>query len=99
MARLLPRHSRREGAHDESARLSHPLLTQVAHQACRTTSSAAAAITRCALAASGAHELVAAAGDPTLLEQLVVPEPSDFLEGGPVLTRNAAAVLLPLDAR
>jgi HD-GYP domain-containing protein (c-di-GMP phosphodiesterase class II) len=99
MARLLPRHSRREGARDESARLSHPLLTQVAHQACRATSSGAVAITRTALAEGGEYELVAAAGDPTLLDQLVVLEPGDFAEGALVTSRNAAAVLLALDAR
>jgi HD-GYP domain-containing protein (c-di-GMP phosphodiesterase class II) len=98
MTRLLPHHTRREGAREASGRLSHPLLTQVAHQACRSTSSGAVAITRSALPA-GEHELVAAAGDPALLDQLVVPEPCDFSEGGPLLTRNAAAVLLPLDAQ
>jgi len=98
MARLLPRHGRRGAARDDDARLSHPLLTQVAHQACRTTSSAAVAITRSALATQE-HELVAAAGDASLLDQLLVLEPGDFPDGGPVLSRNAAAVLLPVDPR
>jgi HD-GYP domain-containing protein (c-di-GMP phosphodiesterase class II) len=98
MARLLPRHSRRGTARENDTRLSHPLLTQVAHQACRTTSSAAVAITRSALATQE-HELVAAAGDAALLDELVVLEPCDFPDGVPVLSRNAAAVLLPVDPR
>jgi len=86
MARLLPRQTPYDAARDGS----HPLLAHVARQACRATSSGAVAITR-------AHELVAAAGDAALLDQLVVLEPRDFPEdGAPVLSRGAAAVLLPL---
>jgi HD-GYP domain-containing protein (c-di-GMP phosphodiesterase class II) len=98
MARLLPRTGLQDPARNEPPRRSHPLLTQVAHQACRMTSASAVAITRSALPTPD-HEVVAAAGDPTLLDQLVVLEPSDFLDGAPVVSRTAAAILLPLDAR
>ena len=100
MARPLPRHSRFETARDGDgdARRSHPLLTQVAHQACRATSSEAVAITRSALAtAEHEPELVAASGDPALLDQLVVLEPGDFPDRVPVVSRSAVAVLLSLD--
>jgi HD-GYP domain-containing protein (c-di-GMP phosphodiesterase class II) len=98
MARLLPSTGPRDAARDEPARRSHPLLTQVAHHARRMTSAGAAAITRSALPAPE-QEVVAAAGDPTLLEQLIVLEPRDFLDGAPVVSRTAAAILLPLDAQ
>jgi HD-GYP domain-containing protein (c-di-GMP phosphodiesterase class II) len=79
-----------------AARLSHPLLTQVAQQACRSTSAAAAAITRCT--AETGHELLAAAGDPELLDDLAVPRRDELRDAGPVVSRQAVSALLPLDA-
>jgi HD-GYP domain-containing protein (c-di-GMP phosphodiesterase class II) len=75
--------------------LSHPLLTQVAHQACRATSAAAAAITR-ATTETG-HELLAAAGDPELLDDLAVPGRDELRDAAPVVSGHATSALLPLD--
>jgi HD-GYP domain-containing protein (c-di-GMP phosphodiesterase class II) len=79
-----------------AAQLSHPLLTQVAHQACRSAPAAAAAITR--WTAETGHELLAAAGHPELLDDLAVPGRDELRDGAPVVSRHAASALLPLDA-
>jgi HD-GYP domain-containing protein (c-di-GMP phosphodiesterase class II) len=80
-----------------SAQLSHPLLTQVAHQACRSAPAGAVAITRCTTAETD-HELLAAAGDAELLDDLAVPARDEFRDTAPVTSRHAACALLPLDA-
>jgi HD-GYP domain-containing protein (c-di-GMP phosphodiesterase class II) len=78
-----------------ATRLSHPLLTQVAHQACRSAPAGAAAVTRHATGAG--HELLAAAGDAELLDDLAVPARDAFRDAEPVVSRHAASALLPLD--
>jgi HD-GYP domain-containing protein (c-di-GMP phosphodiesterase class II) len=80
-----------------TTRAGHPLLTQVAHQACRSTSAGAAAITRGEPGADE-HELIASAGDPVALERLPALAPEDFGDGAHVVTRHAAISLLPLSA-
>jgi HD-GYP domain-containing protein (c-di-GMP phosphodiesterase class II) len=73
---------------------THPLLNHVAHHACRSASCAAVAVTRCA-GRDADHELLAAAGDPAALGDLVVPE----LDGADVsVSRESATALLALDA-
>jgi HD-GYP domain-containing protein (c-di-GMP phosphodiesterase class II) len=78
---------------------THSLLDHVAQHACRTTTSAAVAITRCA-GLGGDHELLAAAGDPDVLGDLVVPERHALTggDGEPVVSRDGACALLVLDA-
>jgi hypothetical protein len=77
---------------------THPLLTHVAHHACRTASCAAVAITRCP-GGDADHELLAAAGDPDALGDLVVPERHALMAGGdPLVSRDGACALLALDA-
>jgi HD-GYP domain-containing protein (c-di-GMP phosphodiesterase class II) len=77
---------------------THPLLTHVAHQACRTTTSAAVAITRAAAATVAAddHELLAAAGDVDALGELAVPDRATLDRGGLVVARDSASALLLL---
>jgi HD-GYP domain-containing protein (c-di-GMP phosphodiesterase class II) len=85
---------------------THPLLANVAHQACRATASAAVAITRCAPAAGAGvptpapasedHELLAAAGDPDVLADLAVPPRAALGDGAPVFSRDSACALLTL---
>jgi HD-GYP domain-containing protein (c-di-GMP phosphodiesterase class II) len=77
---------------------THPLLAHVAHQACRTTTSAAVAITRCTPLAGTAdeHELLAAAGDPDVLPDLTVPSRAALGDGAPVFATDSACALLPL---
>jgi HD-GYP domain-containing protein (c-di-GMP phosphodiesterase class II) len=76
---------------------THPLLTHVAHQACRTTTSAAVAITRSAAAGTEDHELLAAAGDVDALGELAVPDRALLDRGGLVVARDSASALLLLD--
>ena len=97
MARILHRQTRGGQSRDETARLSHPLLTQVAHQACRSASAGAVAITRCT-GAGAEPELLAAAGEPELLDELALPAHAELRDGEPVVTRGAASALLALDA-
>jgi HD-GYP domain-containing protein (c-di-GMP phosphodiesterase class II) len=88
VARLLPR----------TTRADHPLLAQVAQQACRSTSAAAAAITR-GERATGEHEVIAGAGDATALDDLDTLRPLDFPDGEHVVvTPGVAVVLLPISA-
>lgn len=93
MSRLLSR----------TARAEHPLLVQVAQQACRATSACAAVITR-AERPDGEHEVIACAGDALAVDDLPALEPGDFPDAGGgtghvhVVTRQAAAGLLPLSA-
>ena len=75
---------------------THPLLTHVAHQACRSTTSAAVAITRSATVAPDDHELLAAAGDVDALGELSVPDRAVLDRGGLVVARDSACALLPL---
>lgn len=75
---------------------THPLLAHVAHQACRTTTSAAVAITRSATAAPDDHELLAAAGDVDILGELAVPDRALLDRGGLVVSRDSASALLLL---
>jgi HD-GYP domain-containing protein (c-di-GMP phosphodiesterase class II) len=75
----------------------HPLLTQVARQARRATSSSAAAITR-GHAPPGEHELIACAGEASALDHVASLQPADFPDGRHVVTRTTAAALLPLSA-
>lgn len=70
---------------------THPLLTHVAHQACRATHSAAVGITR-------EDELLAAAGDASVLGELAVPERHAFTDDDVVVVRDGASALLSLDA-
>jgi HD-GYP domain-containing protein (c-di-GMP phosphodiesterase class II) len=98
MARFTPDSRAATHVHeDAAASLSHPLLMQVAIQACQATCAGAAAITR-GEPASTEHEVLAAAGDPALLCDLSVPERDAFAGGAPVIRRNAATCLLELDA-
>jgi HD-GYP domain-containing protein (c-di-GMP phosphodiesterase class II) len=97
MARLLSRPGRRGDDRATHARVAHPLLTQVAHQARRASAADAVAITRSALP-EPEPEVVAAAGDPLLLGTLVVLEPGDFPHRAPVISRHTATALLPLSA-
>jgi HD-GYP domain-containing protein (c-di-GMP phosphodiesterase class II) len=97
MARPPARTRRRTASRDEAATPAHPLLTQVAHQAREATAAGAAAITR-AGEDPCEHEVLAAAGDPALLEELAVPGREAFVAGDPVITRTAATCLLELDA-
>lgn len=90
MARLLPR----------TTHADHPLLAQVAHQACRTTHAAAAAITRARREDGSDHELIACAGDAELLDALAPPALDDFPAGEPVVVRTGDVLvgLLPVSA-
>lgn len=76
---------------------SHPLLDHVARHACRTATCAAVAITRGA-DRDADHELLAAAGAPDALDDLVVPERHALAGGGPVVSNDCAHALLTLDA-
>lgn len=89
MARLLPR----------TTHADHPLLAQVAHQACRTTHAAAAAITRARREDDGDHALIACAGDAELLDSIEPLGLGDFPPGEPVVRwREGAVGLLPISA-
>ncbi|HMJ32521.1 MAG TPA: HD-GYP domain-containing protein [Baekduia sp.] len=83
------------GSH-AAAPLAHPLLTEVAHQACHAGAAGAAAITR-AQPTWVEHQVLAASGDPQLLDDLDVPAREAFATGAPVITRTAATCLLVLD--
>jgi HD-GYP domain-containing protein (c-di-GMP phosphodiesterase class II) len=96
MAKLQPRQARHERARDDDAPRAHPLLTQVALHACRTAPAGAVAITRCA-GTTAEHELLAAAGEPELLDELAVPAHEALRHEGAVLTRGAACALLALE--
>lgn len=76
---------------------THPLLNHVALHACRTATCAAVAITR-ARGRDADHELVALAGDPMALADLVVPERHALVGDEPVISGDSACALLPLDA-
>jgi HD-GYP domain-containing protein (c-di-GMP phosphodiesterase class II) len=93
MPRPHPHIVRRTRERDSVAALTHPLLTQVAHQAREATSAGAAAIAR-TCPGGGPPEVLAAAGDPALLEELDVLGAEAFAGGGPLVTRSAAACLL-----
>jgi HD-GYP domain-containing protein (c-di-GMP phosphodiesterase class II) len=88
MARLLPR----------TTQADHPLLAQVAQQAWRTTSAAAAAITRSEPGAPE-HQLIACAGDVAALDECDPHAFEDFADGQRVLVdRHSATGLLPISA-
>jgi HD-GYP domain-containing protein (c-di-GMP phosphodiesterase class II) len=88
MARLLPC----------TTRADHALLAQVTHQACRSTSAAAAVITRAERGARE-HELIACSGDADALDDLVTLDPGDFPAGQQlVVDRHIAVGLLPISA-
>jgi HD-GYP domain-containing protein (c-di-GMP phosphodiesterase class II) len=93
MARSLP-HRTPSTPVPSDGRLSHPLLTQVAHHACRSTGSAAVAILRTPYP-DAEPALVAASGDPALLDALPALEPRDFPGGAHVISRAVASCLLP----
>jgi HD-GYP domain-containing protein (c-di-GMP phosphodiesterase class II) len=81
-----------------SARLTtHPLLNHVAHHACRTAACAAVAITR-SPDHEADHELLAVAGAPDALGDVFVPERRALSAGDPLVSRDGAWALLPLDA-
>jgi HD-GYP domain-containing protein (c-di-GMP phosphodiesterase class II) len=93
MVRLLHHGGSRTRERDAAASSAHPLLTQVAIQARQATSAGAVAISR-GEPAWAAREVLAAAGDLALLDELDVPEREAFADGAPVITRNAATCLL-----
>jgi HD-GYP domain-containing protein (c-di-GMP phosphodiesterase class II) len=89
MARLLPR----------TTHADHPLLAQVAHQACRATHAAAAAITRAPCDAEAEHAVIARSGELELLEDVEPLGPDDFPPGVPVVAyRDGIVGLLPISA-
>ncbi|WCB95036.1 hypothetical protein DSM104299_03778 [Baekduia alba] len=89
MARLLPR----------TTHADHPLLAQVAQQACRSTHATVVAITRAESAGDGEHALIACAGDASALDDLDALHPDDFPDGEHVVVdRHAATGLLPISA-
>jgi HD-GYP domain-containing protein (c-di-GMP phosphodiesterase class II) len=97
MARIPHRQTRRDRSRDDTPGLSHPLLTQVAHQACRSASAGAVAITRCAGTDASEPELLAAAGEAELLDELAVPAHAELRDHDVVVGRGAASALLALD--
>src|SRR3954454_8228063 len=89
MARLLPR----------TTHADHPLLTQVAQHAHRTTHATAAAITRAERRAPGDHELIAFSGDETAMDEIATLDVADFPPGEDVVVHHHTTTgLLPLSA-
>ena len=93
MARLSPAPCGPPHGRDGTLALPHPLLTLVARQAREAASAGAAAISRAGFEGD-APEVLAAAGDPALLEELDVHGGDVFAGGRSIITPTSATCRL-----